>query len=82
MSEWLFYWVCLLSFVLTPSSPLRFSASMWSNMKSGTRKVGMRLTGNVVMAACGPEMYERLVALKNRYDPTNFFNLNQNIRPG
>ncbi len=23
--------------------------------------------------------YERLVALKNRYDPTNFFSLNQNI---
>jgi FAD/FMN-containing dehydrogenase len=25
--------------------------------------------------------YERLVALKNRYDPTNFFRLNQNIQP-
>jgi FAD/FMN-containing dehydrogenase len=25
--------------------------------------------------------YERLVALKNRYDPTNFFHLNQNIKP-
>ena len=25
--------------------------------------------------------YERLVALKNRYDPTNFFSRNQNIRP-
>ena len=25
--------------------------------------------------------YERLVALKNRYDPTNFFQLNQNIKP-
>ena len=28
----------------------------------------------------GPK-YERMVALKNRYDPTNFFRLNQNIRP-
>jgi len=25
--------------------------------------------------------YERLVALKNRYDPTNFLHLNQNIKP-
>ena len=25
--------------------------------------------------------YERLVALKKRYDPTNFFHLNQNIKP-
>lgn len=24
---------------------------------------------------------ERLVALKNKYDPTNFFRLNQNIKP-
>jgi FAD/FMN-containing dehydrogenase len=25
--------------------------------------------------------YERMVALKNKYDPTNFFRLNQNIKP-
>ena len=25
--------------------------------------------------------YKRLVALKNTYDPTNFFQLNQNIKP-
>ena len=25
--------------------------------------------------------YERLVALKNKYDPTNFFRLNPNIKP-
>lgn len=25
--------------------------------------------------------YDRLVALKNKYDPTNFFRLNANIRP-
>jgi Berberine and berberine like len=25
--------------------------------------------------------YERLVVLKNKYDPTNFFRLNQNIKP-
>ena len=25
--------------------------------------------------------YERLVALKNKYDPTNLFRMNQNIKP-
>jgi hypothetical protein len=33
-----------------------------------------------VRAAYGPN-YERLVALKNRYDPHNFFARNQNIKP-
>lgn len=34
-----------------------------------------------IMAAYGKENYERLVMLKNRYDPANFFSLNQNIKP-
>ena len=33
-----------------------------------------------VRAAYGGK-YDRLVALKNTYDPTNFFRMNQNIRP-
>jgi FAD/FMN-containing dehydrogenase len=34
-----------------------------------------------VRAAYGPETYDRLVALKRRYDPGNVLRLNQNIAP-
>jgi FAD/FMN-containing dehydrogenase len=34
-----------------------------------------------VRAAFGPETYARLQALKDRYDPTNLFRLNQNMKP-
>jgi FAD/FMN-containing dehydrogenase len=34
-----------------------------------------------VRAAYDPGKYERLVALKDRYDPAKFFRLNQNIKP-
>src|SRR5262249_19002517 len=36
---------------------------------------------NISRAAYGPN-YERLLALKDRYDPTNFFRMNHNIQPG
>jgi hypothetical protein len=34
-----------------------------------------------VRAAFGEDKYQRLVALKNKYDPTNLFRMNQNIPP-
>jgi hypothetical protein len=38
-------------------------------------------TRDRVRQAYGAETYDRLVALKDRYDPANFFRLNQNIEP-
>ncbi len=32
-------------------------------------------------AAYSTAKYDKLVALKNKYDPTNFFRVNQNIKP-
>jgi hypothetical protein len=34
-----------------------------------------------VRKSYGPEKYDRLVALKDKYDPSNLFHLNQNIKP-
>ena len=34
-----------------------------------------------IRAAYGPETYDRLVALKRQYDPSNVFRMNQNIAP-
>jgi FAD/FMN-containing dehydrogenase len=34
-----------------------------------------------IKAAYGSAKYEKLVMLKNKYDPTNLFRLNQNIKP-
>ena len=36
--------------------------------------------GDPVLAAYGPN-YKRLQEIKTKYDPTNFFHMNQNIKP-
>lgn len=43
--------------------------------------MGMGEGEDRVRAAYGEKTYERLVALKNRYDPANLFRVNHNIRP-
>lgn len=34
-----------------------------------------------VKAALGDTDYDRLVSVKNQYDPTNLFRMNQNVKP-
>jgi hypothetical protein len=63
-------WVKSLHDALEPFSGGR----MYLNYLTDQGKPGVR-------SAFGAN-YQRLVALKNRYDPTNFFRLNQNITPG
>ena len=42
---------------------------------------GLGEEGNDLVRSAYGANYERLVALKNKYDPTNLFHLNQNIKP-
>ena len=43
--------------------------------------IGLEAEGADRIKAAFGTNYDRLVDLKNRYDPTNFFRHNQNIRP-
>jgi FAD/FMN-containing dehydrogenase len=59
--------------------------SLWETMKpfsSGGEYVNnLGEEGEDRVRAAYGDNYERLVALKNKYDPTNFFRLNANIKP-
>ncbi len=70
-------------------SCVRWSREFWAAMQPySTGSVYVNYLGQEadegpdrIRAAYGTEKYQRLVALKNKYDPTNLFRLNQNIRP-
>ncbi|HEU5002567.1 MAG TPA: FAD-binding oxidoreductase [Actinomycetota bacterium] len=63
-------WTRDLFAALEPASTGRAYVNFMSNDEQGR-----------VASAFGPGKYERLVALKRRYDPENTFRLNANIRP-
>jgi FAD/FMN-containing dehydrogenase len=68
------------------SQDIEWTNRMWSALVPfSTGGVYMNFLGNEgqerIKAAYGLEKYQRLVALKNKYDPTNFFQMNQNIKP-
>jgi FAD/FMN-containing dehydrogenase len=70
----------------SPARHVRWARDFWSALEPfAPGGVYVNFLGDEgddrVKAAYGPDKYARLVALKNRYDPTNVFRLNQNIRP-
>ena len=61
------------------------SEQIWEALRSFGSGVYVNFLANEgerrVHEAYPAATYARLVALKNRYDPTNLFHLNQNIQP-
>jgi FAD/FMN-containing dehydrogenase len=57
---------------------------LWQDVSAYTRGVYVNFLGDEgqerVRAAYAPATYERLLAVKRHYDPTNLFRANQNIR--
>jgi FAD/FMN-containing dehydrogenase len=64
---------------------IRWARDLWDAMRpfstGGVYANNLGDEGAERIQAAYGENYPRLVALKNKYDPTNFFLLNQNIRP-
>jgi FAD/FMN-containing dehydrogenase len=52
-----------------------------SDASTGRAYVNYLGDSDAARSSYGDETYKRLVALKNEYDPTNVFRLNQNIQP-
>src|SRR5438552_1960386 len=64
---------------------IRWARGLWDAMRpfstGGVYANNLGDEGAGRVEAAYGKNYPRLVALKNKYDPTNFFRLNQNIRP-
>lgn len=65
---------------------IAWARGFWEAVRPySTGRVSMNFLGEEgedrVRAAYGPAKYERLRALKRKYDPTNSFRMNQNIVP-
>lgn len=64
---------------------IRWARELWKAMRpfstGGVYANNLGDEGTERVAAAYGENYARLLALKNKYDPTNFFRLNQNIKP-
>ena len=52
-----------------------------SEASTGRAYVNFLGDADATRSSYGAETYKRLVELKNQYDPTNVFRLNQNIEP-
>lgn len=67
---------------------IAWARHFWSDMqRHSDGRLYLNFAGHgedadMVRAAVGPDNYARLGAIKRKYDPTNFFRLNQNIPPG
>jgi hypothetical protein len=63
---------------------IEWARTFWSAMQPFAQQkvyINMLDEGDERLRASYGPNYDRLVALKNQYDPTNFFHSNQNIRP-
>ena len=64
---------------------IRWARDLWDEMRpfstGGVYANNLGEEGTDRVQAAYGENFPRLVALKNKYDPTNFFRLNQNIKP-
>ena len=66
------------------STHIQWAVSFWKAMQplaTGAYVNYLGLEGEERVRAAYGANYERLVALKSKYDPSNFFHLNQNIKP-